>query len=100
MHSNQRAFFKDKRRFHLSSSRRHGHYAQKQKEVLLKAMEAMDVMDNIEIIAIDECREMTMEDFEEITEAQRDCTELQGGIQTEKSDWLQQFVREQGKDES
>jgi hypothetical protein len=66
MHEQQRKFFASKDRFRIASSRRYGSHAEEQKEMTLQAIDAMRVKSNLEIIAIDECKEMTKEDIERV----------------------------------
>lgn len=93
MHEQQRKFFACNSRFRFASGRRHGRsYSQKDREATLKAIEAMKAKSNLEIIAIDECQEMSLEDSEKITEKLRDRMDSQGFISTENSDWLREYI--------
>lgn len=95
MHEQQRKFFASNDRFRIISGRDcRRTYSQRQSQATLEAKS------NLEIIAIDECKEMTKEDFEEITDCLRGRMELQSFISTENSDWLREYSKEQGKDES
>jgi len=88
----QRKFFASKDRFRIASSRRYGSHAKKQKDMTLQATDVMRAKNNLKIIAIDECKEMTKEDFEEITDYLRGRMDLQSFISTENSDWLREFI--------
>lgn len=100
MHEQQRKFFASNNRFRIASSRRYGQpYAQKGREATLKAIEAMRTKNNLELIVVDECKEMTKEDSEKITDYLRGRMELQSFISTEKnSDWFWEFVKEESDD--
>lgn len=48
--------------------------------------------DEITEIGIDECKEVTPQDIEKITELLRGRMDLQSFISTENSDWLREFI--------
>lgn len=99
MHEQQRKFFASNSCFRIASGRRYGRsYAQKDREATLKAIEATKVKSNFKIIAVDECKEFTLEDSGKITELLRGRMDLQSFISTENSDWLREYAKEQSHD--
>lgn len=87
MHEQQRKFFASNDRLRIVSGR--GCYGR------IYSQATLSTKNNLEIIAIDECKKMTKEDFEEITELLRGRMELLSFISTENSDWLRKFSKEQ-----
>lgn len=54
---------------------------------------------NLDTIVVDECKEVTPQDIEKITELLRGRMDLQSFISTEKnSDWFWEFVKEESDD--
>lgn len=50
------------------------------------------------LLVMDECKEVSPQDIEKITDYLRGRMELQSFIQTEKSDWLREYAKEQSHD--
>lgn len=90
MHEQQRKIFNDPRRHVLSLGVRHGRTQHGQEIKQAIARQAAKRNDLPEI-AIDECKEMTKEDFEKVKDHPL-LGKVKGGIQTDRTDWFYRFV--------
>ena len=93
MYEQQRKFFNDPRRHVLSLGVRHGRtqHGQEIKQAIEKQAERRN---EITEIAIDECKEMSPQDFEKIKDHSL-LGKVEGDIQTSKNnDWLKEFAKE------